>query len=114
MIIISSNECRCASHSGTQGIASNCNKTCTGNSNQICGGLSANSIYVAHSDLDFLTQHSSYQAIYVGCAIDRATRDLSFNFLVNNKNMALDVCAIHCNKYEYFGTQVGYYIINFN
>lgn len=35
----------CDNFYGSQGYATNCNMTCTGNSSQICGGKIANSVY---------------------------------------------------------------------
>ena len=47
---ILSNECYCGNVFGTYGLAINsgysCNMPCTGNSNEICGGGNANSIYL--------------------------------------------------------------------
>jgi hypothetical protein len=43
--IFKSNECRCDTRFGTEGLASNCSMTCAGNSTQICGARDTNSIY---------------------------------------------------------------------
>ena len=40
-----SRECRCGDSYGKFGLASNCDMSCSGDSAQICGGSSANSIY---------------------------------------------------------------------
>ncbi len=41
--------CFCADTYGSQGLATNCNTPCTGNTNEICGGSYANSVYSASS-----------------------------------------------------------------
>ena len=52
-------------------------------------------------------QSYSNQIKYVGCAIDQATRDISYNY-IKYSSLTIDYCAIHCNAYSYFGMQVGY------
>ena len=38
-------QCYCSNTYGSYGFSSNCNMACSGNSNQICGGGLANSVY---------------------------------------------------------------------
>ena len=54
------------------------------------------------------TQVDSYQANYIGCGIEQELLDMPYNF--SNNSMTLDLCAINCLQYDYFGTQSGYKI----
>ena len=40
-----SHQCFCGNSYGSYGLATNCNMNCAGNTNEICGGYSTNSIY---------------------------------------------------------------------
>ena len=41
-----SSQCFCGNSYGLYGLATNCNMACNGNSNEICGGNWANSVYL--------------------------------------------------------------------
>ena len=45
ILSIKSGQCFCSNWYGTYGLSTNCNKACNGNSNEICGGSWANSVY---------------------------------------------------------------------
>jgi hypothetical protein len=60
--------------------------------------------------LPIATQVDSYQANYIGCGIEQELLDMSHNFISSNTSMTLDLCAINCLQYDYFGTQSGYKI----
>ena len=42
-----STTCYCGNSYGSHGVSADCNVTCNGNPNEICGGVLANSIYLS-------------------------------------------------------------------
>ena len=46
---------------------------------------------------------------YVGCYRDDIPRDLPHLALFGQNPMSADICAVHCDGYEYFGTEVTYF-----
>ncbi len=101
--------CFCGNSYGKHGKAANCDMNCGGNSNEICGGPWANSVYelfpssVSHtSDYD-VTPIGEYKGCYLDNENDRdltGTRDFV-------ASMTLDICADMCRKqgYLYAGAQ---------
>ena len=75
------------------------NASCTGNSSQICGGQSANSVYMI--------------AKHMGCFKDCGTNVLSANdFLINSLNstsLTAQMCLASCraSNFKYAGLQSG-------
>ena len=104
--------CFCGNSYGKHGQATNCDMKCAGNSNEICGGAWANSIYElvlspwsGAADAD--TSHVTGIGEYKGCFQDNeADRDLNkaSDFIAS---LTLEMCADLCRKqgHKYAGAQ---------
>ena len=79
---------------------------CSGNSQQICGGANANSIYKINTQI---VSAQPMPIVYLGCYTDSSTRVLPYicNDGTNNYPMTNDWCASCCYAYgyQYAGTE---------
>lgn len=103
-------QCFCGNSYGRHGKAANCDMMCAGNSNEVCGGSWANSLYelgafgvTGGGDRDSTTTGN-----YQGCFKDTENRDVSgYNYY--SDQMTLQSCANRCREkgYKYAASQYG-------
>ncbi len=107
------NQCFCGNSYGKHGKATNCDTKCAGNSNEICGGSWANSLYelilpgvTGSGDRDL----SGVTGIGVGkgCYKDNEDRDLT-GYSFWDGQMNLQLCADRCRQkgFKYAAAQNG-------
>ncbi|KAL5019700.1 hypothetical protein ScPMuIL_002592 [Solemya velum] len=86
-------ECFCGESFGAYGAVpdTDCNKPCTGDGSLTCGGTWAQNIY---------------DVLYIGCYIDKSSRDLEPDWTTTNDNTPVS-CIKHCaeNGYIFAGVQ---------
>ncbi len=54
---LSRSQCFCGNSYGTYGLSTQCNMTCSGNKNEICGGIWANAIYATRLECKCLIKN---------------------------------------------------------
>ena len=99
--------CLCGNSYGRYGAANNCNMACTGDRNQLCGGINANSVY----EIVYLAQTpppAQTAPAFLGCFRDTSTYDLN-GYLertrTNTPRQCIQVCA--SRGFPYAGVQYG-------
>ena len=91
-------ECWCGNAYGGQGPSGSCTIACTGDTQVMCGGAYANSVYA--------TMSLPPAPTYVGCFADSDVRDLPYS-AYNNSYNTVQSCAADCvsRGYAYAGLQ---------
>jgi len=81
--------------------ASACTSSCGGDSNSVCGGPTANSIY------QVLPNAAETRPLFVGCFTDNTARDMTY--VLNSPTMSVEICnqLALANHFPFFGVQYG-------
>lgn len=87
-----------------------CNKACTGNSSEICGGSSRLSVYNSTTFIPPTTVKQVGTYVSQGCYAEATTgRLLSGSTYTNSTGMTVESCVAYCSKgsYNYAGVEYG-------
>jgi len=97
--------CFCGDSYGEFGEATNCDMTCGGDANEICGGVWSNNIYQL-AEVEAPVEESIDGATYIGCYKDTGIADLG-NYRFTHVSMTVAMCLSYCQALgtEYFGVQ---------
>eukprot|EP01060_Flectonema_neradi_P026543 TRINITY_DN3558_c0_g1_i2.p1 TRINITY_DN3558_c0_g1~~TRINITY_DN3558_c0_g1_i2.p1 ORF type:complete len:566 (+),score=98.19 TRINITY_DN3558_c0_g1_i2:50-1699(+) len=95
--------CGCGNDYGRYGRSEYCNEQCAGNSNEICGGPFAMSVFRNVPNPTPTTNDNKFD--YIGCYVD--TPDRSMDILTQLPQNSKDVCGKHCSDlgYGHFGME---------